>query len=180
MSCCDQAGLMSIEQALETLLSDVTAQTKVERRPIDQALAYVLAEDIVSAVNVPPTDNSAMDGYAINTSDYSGQALTVSQRIAAGHFPEPLVAGTAARIFTGAVIPEGANAVVMQEQCVEKDGVVTLHENIKVQQNIRPLGQDIATNSVVLEKGSRVRPQDLGLLASVGVAEVLVLSLIHI
>jgi molybdopterin molybdotransferase len=163
--------LLSVEDALARVL----AAADPCRPAIDIALAdtlgRVLAQDVVSPIAVPGADNSAMDGYALRAVDAPGP-LPVSQRIAAGAQGAPLAPGTAARIFTGAVIPSNADTVVMQEQCVELDGVVTLAGPVKQGQNIRPRGQDIAEGSTVLARGRRVRPQDMGLLASIGQATV--------
>ena len=175
MSCCDRPGLMPIEQALKTILADVQPVTDVIDVPLIDCLGKVVAQDIVSFVDVPPADNSAMDGYCLALADL-GKAvdgmLPVSQRIAAGVVPEPLTPGTAARIFTGAEVPEGADVVVMQESCSEQDGCVVLPPVLALRDNIRDRGQDIRKGSVVVSKGQRLRPQELGLLASVGVGSV--------
>jgi molybdopterin molybdotransferase len=120
---------------------------------------------------VPPADNSAMDGYALRASDV-GQPLAVSQRIPAGAVGVALEPGTAARIFTGATIPAGADCVVMQESSKEEGGRVALIGSVQVGQNIRPRGQDINAGETVLSQGRLLRPQDLGLLASIGCAAV--------
>ena len=112
-----------------------------------------------------------MDGYALRVAD-AGQALPVSQRIPAGAVPAPLAAGSAARIFTGAPVPAGADCVVMQENCEENDGEVRVPGGLSVGDNIRPRGQDIQVGETALQGGRRLRPQDLGLLASLGLAEV--------
>lgn len=175
MSCCDKPGLMPVEQALQTLLESVTVTTATETVSIVAALGRVLAEDVRSSVDVPPADNSAMDGYCLRLEDYlPGESLPLSQRIAAGVAPEPLQPCTAARIFTGAEVPENADTVVMQENVTATETGIQINESPRLGQNIRPRGQDIQSGQVVLAKGSRVRPQDMGLLASVGVAEILV------
>ncbi|MDX2463956.1 MAG: molybdopterin molybdotransferase MoeA [Porticoccus sp.] len=185
MSCCDQSGLQPVERALETLLSSAQAITETEMVPIGQALGRVLAEDQLSTVDVPPADNSAMDGFAYNSNDTQDLhrqksepiTLPISQRIPAGVAPQSLQPGTAARIFTGAEIPAGADIVVMQENCQwtdapEGDNQVTLPSISKVGDNIRPQGQDIKSGSLIMPRGHRIRPQDMGLLASVGIAEI--------
>ncbi|HEB28487.1 MAG TPA: molybdopterin molybdenumtransferase MoeA [Porticoccus sp.] len=185
MSCCDQSGLQPVEQALETLLSSAQPMTETERVPVEQALGRVLAEDQQSTVDVPPADNSAMDGFAYNSADTQGPSfqkresvtLPISQRIPAGLAPQPLQPGTAARIFTGAEVPAGADIVVMQENCQWNDAPddknqVTLPAEPKAGDNIRPQGQDIKSGSVIMSRGHRIKPQDMGLLASVGIAEV--------
>ncbi|HNP37471.1 MAG TPA: molybdopterin molybdotransferase MoeA, partial [Woeseiaceae bacterium] len=119
----------------------------------------------------PAADNSAMDGYALSTRDLvHGQgALPLSARIRAGDAPAPLTAGTAARIFTGGEIPAGADAVVMQENCEEHDGKVQIKTPVRSGQNIRCAGEDFRQGDEILRAGSRLRPQDLGLLAAAGI-----------
>ncbi|MBE9539087.1 MAG: molybdopterin molybdotransferase MoeA [Proteobacteria bacterium] len=165
---------MPVEAALAQVLANVRGDVRVEIQvDLINALACVLAVDIISPLAVPGDDNSAMDGYALRAADATGP-LPVSQRIPAGTVGAPLQPGTAARIFTGASIPEGADAVVMQENCTVENGSVTVSGSVKVGQNIRPRGQDIAQGQVVLSAGRRLRPQDLGLLASIGAAQVTV------
>ncbi|MCP5326173.1 MAG: molybdopterin molybdotransferase MoeA [Oceanospirillaceae bacterium] len=173
MSCCDHPGLMPVDQMINALQQQVRAVTQTENVPVGQALGRVLAADITSAVQVPPADNSAMDGYALRLCDYQpGKALPISQRIPAGAAPAPLQAGTVARIFTGASVPEGADVVVMQEVCREDNNQLICEKNLIAGDNIRAAGQDIQHGQVVLEKGRKLQPQDLGLLASIGVANV--------
>lgn len=132
------------------------------------ALGRVLAQDVASAVDVPPLDNSAMDGYAVRTAEV-GQPLPQAQRIAAGQIGVALPPGTCARIFTGAPVPEGADAVVMQEQAtVGDDGRVGFSQPVEPGQNIRRRGEDIATGQTVLSAGLRLGPAALGVAASVG------------
>lgn len=165
-------ALLPVEEALASVLAHVPDGGRaVIKVPLIEALGRVLAEDIISPMAVPGDDNSAMDGYALRAAD-GVEPLPVSQRIPAGTVGTPLEPGTAARIFTGAAIPEGADAVVMQENCQEENGKVTISGAVRVGQNIRPRGQDIAPDSVVLQAGRKLRPQDLGLLASIGAAQV--------
>lgn len=169
-------ALKSLEEALETLLWHVRAVAEVERVPIGEALGRVLAESVVSPIDVPPWNNSAMDGYAINTADLQGETnrLPVSQRIPAGAAGSELASGSAARIFTGAPVPPGADAVVIQERC-ERDGdEVILSEKPAAGENIRQAGEDIKAGQEILGAGQRLAPQHLGLAASVGVAELTV------
>ena len=161
-------GLTPLEDALALMLGSVTVCAKTETKSLITARGAVLAEDVVAAINVPLDDNSAMDGYALRMADLPGP-LPVSQRIAAGHIGDPLQPGTAARIFTGAALPPGAEAVVMQESCIEAEGLLTVNSKVTVGQNIRRQGQDLKAGDVALHAGRRLRPQDLGLLASVGV-----------
>jgi molybdopterin molybdotransferase len=167
------SGLIPVEEALEKVLASATGDRNVVRRPLLDALGLVLAEDIVSSIAVPLNDNSAMDGYALRAAD-AGRPLPVSQRIPAGSIGSSLEPGTAARIFTGAAIPAGADAVVMQENCEAADGEVKIHGSVAAGQNIRPRGQDIREGETVLLAGRILSPQDLGLLASIGTSEVAV------
>ncbi|MCX7212290.1 MAG: molybdopterin molybdotransferase MoeA [Burkholderiales bacterium] len=142
-----------------------------EDLPTNDALDRVLARDQVSTLDVPPMDNSQMDGYAVRAADLvAGQPMAVSQRIAAGEVAAPLAAGTAARIFTGAMVPAGADAVIMQEQAVLDGGQVRFDILPAAGDWIRRTGEDIRRDSVVLTAGTRLTPQALGLAASVGLA----------
>lgn len=177
-SCCDRpSSLIPFDNGLAQLLEQCSDQPEIISLPLTEALNSVLAEDIISPISVPPADNSAVDGYAINIDDIpNGQAFEVSMRIPAGSDPLPLVKATAARIFTGASIPEGANCVVMQEDCTTDSASNTVHINTSttINMNIRPAGQDIKKDSIVLTKGTRLTPQRLGLIASIGLASVTV------
>ena len=161
------SALLPVEQALAQVLASARPVRDVVELPLLDAPGHVLAQDVVSTIDVPGDDNSAMDGYALRASE-AGQALPVSQRIPAGAVGSVLTPGTAARIFTGAPVPPGADAVVMQENCTERDGVVSVGGPVCVGQNVRPRGQDITGGATVLEKGRILRPQDVGLLASIG------------
>lgn len=190
MSCCDQAGLLPYDQAVNDLLAAAKPITESELVPVADAQGRVLAEDVISSIYVPPADNSAMDGYALRYSDLTSAGMTtagrpvlsISQRIPAGVAPEPLAPGTAARIFTGSEIPEGADTVIMQEQCqalkgtdsagTEGEQAVELPVSINQGDNIRRKGLDITAGSIILNRGHKLLPQDLGLLASIGLAEV--------
>lgn len=163
--------LLPLDEALGRMLSAVEPVQETREVTLLDALGLVLAQDLISPLNVPPADNSAMDGYALRVCD-AGLALPVSQRIPAGSVGVDLVPGTAARIFTGAAVPMGADCVVMQENCSEDAGVVSVSGDVGAGQNIRPRGQDIAIGETVLAKGRVLRPQDLGLLASIGCATV--------
>jgi molybdopterin molybdotransferase len=183
VDCCASPGLISVEQALEKVLAQASSVEQVEQVNILDALNRVLAEDLHSTIDVPSYDNSAMDGYAVRSEDCqtSGADLPVSQRIAAGQVGTLLEPGTAARIFTGAPVPEGADAIVMQEMCEQQDYTqleknqgsrVIINTVVKAGANVRCAGEDIARGSTVLNAGKRLRPQELGLLASVGLAEI--------
>ncbi len=165
--------LKPYEEALELLLSHARPVAEQESLPLHQALGRVLAEPVRAPIDVPGWDNSAMDGYAVRLADLpaEGTRLQVSQRIPAGTAPRPLEPGTCARIFTGAPVPEGADAVVMQEQTRRRGDEVIFEKVPPAGANIRRAGEDIEAGSVILEAGTRLLPQHLGLAASVGVAE---------
>ena len=170
---CASPGLISVDQAVEKILSQVFAVTQVENINVLDAVNRVLAEDLCSSIDVPGFDNSAMDGYAVHSEDcvVAGNVLQVNQRIAAGQVGEKMLPGIAARIFTGAPIPAGADAVVMQEMCQQVEDKVLINAIVKAGSNVRRAGEDIKSGSLVLSAGKRLRPQEMGLLASVGLAE---------
>ena len=167
-------ALLPVAEAIEQLRAAASTACAVESVPLAAALDRVLGESVVSAVHVPPADNSAMDGYALRHADWPGpeQAMPVALRIAAGSVPGTLPPGTAARIFTGAELPAGADTVVMQEHTRGGDGTVVLEQLPASGGNVRPQGQDIAAGQEVLAPGVLLRPQELGLLASIGLSSV--------
>ena len=171
-------SLMPVNTALQRILQQAAGEPErpVDHLPLHQALGAVLASPILAACDVPPWDNSAMDGYVFNSNDLHQalqSGLPVSQEIFAGMAPAPLQPGSCARIFTGAPVPAGADCVEMQEQVqVLSDGLVQLSEPLKPGQNIRPQGQDVRQGDLLLPSGTRLRPQELGLIASVGIDQV--------
>ena len=174
-----RSPLLPLETALAQLLAALDGrQLRTEICSTLQADGRVLAQHVVSELEVPPQDNSSMDGYALRCADVAlGRALPVSQRIPAGSQGAPLQAGTVARIFTGAPIPSGADAVVMQEDCQEAQGAGASSPAIQVQtqphagQWIRRRGEDVTRGSTVLQSGMRLGPAALGMAASVGLAQ---------
>jgi molybdopterin molybdotransferase len=167
-------ALMSFESARAALLDAAPALAETETLPLTQAVGRVLAADIVSPFAVPGFDNSAMDGYALRTADVpeSGTRLPVSQRIAAGSPAAALAAGTAARIFTGAPVPAGADAIVMQEDTRADGDAVIIDRVPKPDAYIRRAGSEIRTGDVVLAAGTPLTAAALGLAASLGYAQV--------
>ena len=176
--------LLSLDEALLLLAQGAAAHriTATEQLSTFDALGRVLAEDVRSALDVPPADNTSMDGYALRAADVpaAGTELRVAQRIPAGQVGQPLQPGTAARIFTGGQVPEGADAVVMQEQCEALPGEGLGHVRVNTVpaagQWVRRRAEDVAAGSVVLQAGTRLSPQALGLAASVGAAQLAVLQ----
>ncbi|MFM0597757.1 molybdopterin molybdotransferase MoeA [Paraburkholderia dilworthii] len=168
--------MLTTAEALATLLSAASPIDGTESIATLEALNRVLSADVISPLDVPPMHTSAMDGYAIRVADLvdfaaaGNKRLPVSQRIPAGHAPEPLKPGTAARIFTGATVPPGADAIVMQEQTEATGDQVTILHSPQPGEWITAQGADIRSGSVILPAGTRLTPQALGLAASVGCA----------
>ncbi len=169
-------ALMPLDDALQALLARATPALAQETVSTFEADGRVLAQDLCSPLDVPGHDNSSMDGYAVRTADLAqATALPVSQRIPAGSSPQPLAACTAARIFTGAPVPAGADAIAMQEDCTPLDGgLVEFKALPRPGQWIRRRGEDVARGSVVLQRGQRLGPASLGLAASIGFAQLAV------
>jgi molybdopterin molybdotransferase len=170
--------LMPLDDALAALLATAVATVQTETVPLSKADGRVLAVDVCADLDVPGFDNSSMDGYAVSTvslqADPTG-AFPVSQRIPAGHFGSPLAADTVARIFTGAPVPPTADAVVMQEACeILPDGRVRIQTLPSAGQNVRRRGEDVRKGDIVVARGTRLGPDHIGLLASIGNASVTV------
>ncbi|MFQ5488106.1 MAG: gephyrin-like molybdotransferase Glp [Gammaproteobacteria bacterium] len=165
--------LLEESQALARLLDAIVPVPETETVALEQALGRVLANSLMAVVDVPPFDNSAMDGYALACADLPAPGettLPVSQRVAAGDRPAPLRPGSAARIFTGAPLPPRADTVVMQEQCRVQEGHVVIKAPLTVGSHIRRLGEDLRSGEQILAAGTRLQPQHLGLAASSGSA----------
>jgi molybdopterin molybdotransferase len=164
---------MPVKEALDFLLAAARPVPDVELVDTLDANGRVLAVDQASKLDVPGADNTQMDGYAVRAADCASGAaqLKVAQRIPAGQVGSFLAPGTAARIFTGALIPEGADAVVMQEQCELDGDVVTVKHAPQSGEWIRRAGEDVRAGAVILPGGTRLRSQELGLAASVGLAQ---------
>ncbi|WP_166879425.1 molybdopterin molybdotransferase MoeA [Massilia mucilaginosa] len=165
--------MLSVREALDFLEAAARPVHEAEVVQTLGANGRVLAAAQVSTIDVPSADNTQMDGYAVRAADCASGAasLTVTQRIPAGTVGKPLEAGTAARIFTGAMIPQGADAVVMQEQCeAGPDNTVTIKHAPQAGEWIRRAGEDIEAGGAILAAGTRLRSQELGLAASVGLA----------
>ncbi|MDE2080803.1 MAG: molybdopterin molybdotransferase MoeA [Burkholderiales bacterium] len=173
--------MLSLDEALARLIDGTRphAITETETVSTFDGLGRVLAAEVLSTLDVPPEDNTSMDGYALRAADVpaAGAVLPVAQRIPAGHVGQPLQPGTAARIFTGGQVPAGADAVVMQEQCEaiaatsgQGLGAVKVNTRPEPGQWIRRRGEDVQRGAAVLLRGQRLTPQSLGLAASVGAA----------
>lgn len=176
-----RAPLMALDQALADLLGRIEPLSRTEQIPTFDGDRRVLAEDLVSELHVPPQDNSSMDGYALRVADVAepGVVLPVSQRIPAGQAALALQPGTCARIFTGAPLPEGADAIVMQEDTREVGGDLhAVHIDVKPVQGqwIRRAGEDVSRGSAVLSRGQRLSPASIGLAAGIGRARLTVFA----
>lgn len=167
-------ALLSFSDAKATLLASARVLTDVESVDLAWAYGRVLAEDLISPMTVPPFSNAAMDGYALRAADAAepGARLPVMQRVAAGDVARPLAPGGAARIFTGAEVPEGADCVVMQEDCEVDGDAVIVRQSPSRGQHVRLRGSDLAEGKVLLTAGERLSAAALGLAASVGIGEV--------
>jgi len=170
------APLLSLEETLTQLLAGLTPLNETEQLSLASSAYRILAETLRSRVTVPGFDNSAMDGYAFDSADVTQktQTLPISLRVLAGDRPATLTAGSACRIFTGAPLPKGADTVVIQEDCEERDGVLVLPHKWAPGAHIRRAGEDIQAGQILLEKGVRLTPQAIGLAASCGMSQVLV------
>ena len=165
-------AMLSVEQARAYLLDRARCIEQSEQVVLEEALGRIIATDVVAPIDVPGHANSAMDGYAVRAADIpdEGEAtLRVTQRIAAGEIGSALGAGEAARIFTGAPIPGGADAIAIQEDCRLDGASVVVPGPLASGTFVRPRGNDIRTGSVVLSAGTRVRPQEMGAVASIGI-----------
>lgn len=167
-------GEAAVDEAQARLLASLAPISRPpERIPLAESAGRILAHDLVAGIPVPGWDNSAMDGYALRAADLgiAGAVLPVSQRIPVGVAPAPLEPGTAARIFTGAPIPEGADTVVAQEVCREIEGRVHVDRQPATGANVRRAGEDLPRGAVALAAGRRLRPVDVGVAASLGYAD---------
>ncbi|MEM7081696.1 MAG: gephyrin-like molybdotransferase Glp [Pseudomonadota bacterium] len=168
------AVALSLEQAWLRLEEAVPRhRPESEAVAVKQACGRVLAEDVHAAIDSPPADNSAMDGFAVNVRDVRlDQSIRLSQRIAAGQAPVPLETGTAARVFTGAEIPDGANCVVIQENCEYDAQHVQIRRGLREGVNIRWRANDVKQGDRVLRQGTEIRPQEIGFLLSSGIGQI--------
>jgi len=165
--------LSSVDEALDLLLDHARPVVETEQVPLVEAPGRILSEDLRAGMNVPSADNSAVDGFALRARDVGDDGVTtlqVTQRIATGETGRSLQPGTAARIFTGAPIPPGADAVVMQEHCRMDGEQVVIMQRAVPGAHVRRAGEDIRAGARVLRAGRRLRPQDIGVAASVGVS----------
>jgi molybdopterin molybdotransferase len=179
---CDSPGLLPIQSAISKMLKQVIPIMESEQIELEEALGRVLAEDVVSTINVPPNDNSAMDGYAMRCQDLTdtNPLQLMGTALAGRPFKETVLAGQCIRIMTGAVIPIGADSVVMQENTEIRDNAVIFKQIPELGNSIRKAGEDIQQGQVVVNKGTKLTAAYLALIASVGIAEISVTRLIKV
>ncbi len=170
VDCCSAPGLTPIEDAMSQLLAQVNVTEKTETISLEHSLGRILAQDQISSLFIPPADNSAMDGYALKSSDgQAGNTLTMVDKVFAGHpIDRVVLAGECVRIMTGGQIPQSCDAVIMQENVSVNDNAITINQTCKAAENIRNKGEDISQGQAVLPKGRRLTAADIGLLASLG------------
>ena len=173
----NKTSLTSVAEAQQQIMSTASCTLTTELVPLFHARGRVLSAPVVSAVAVPPADNSAMDGYALCQEDLQLDIIPVSQRIAAGQVPNTLVAHTCARVFTGAEVPDNADMVVIQEDVDLVDGGIRIQPSALAQgqkrgQFIRLKGQDVTAGQQVCDKGTKLEARHLGVLASMGIEQV--------
>ncbi|EGR2741693.1 bifunctional molybdopterin-guanine dinucleotide biosynthesis adaptor protein MobB/molybdopterin molybdotransferase MoeA [Vibrio parahaemolyticus] len=174
-ACCDtlSPAFLSVVQGQEKILSLVNTVSEIEACKIENAYGRVLAEHIISPVNVPQYTNSAMDGYAIRSDDVDRDSYQVVAEVMAGHaYDQPLQVGQAVKIMTGAPTPLNGDTVVMREQASQEGDKVTFNgANIKAGQNVRQAGEDLAIGSDVFTAGTRLASPEMGMIASLGFGE---------
>ena len=163
--------MISISDAISIVKTNSKPLLKKTIKKIEKAGGYLLFEDIHSPINMPPFRQSAMDGYALNTHDDLSYHLIGEIKAGDGHQPI-LKKGEAVRIFTGAPVPDSANAVIMQEKVKQEGHTINIEHQTQLEQNIRPLGEQVKTGAVALKKGTKLTPAAIGYLISLGITEV--------
>ena len=177
-SCMDDHDPASLpaDVALKKIISAIEPVTSMEKVAIRTALGRILAEDIISTINVPSGTNSAMDGYAITSADIpstgTAELKMMGTAYAGKPFPGKVSSGECVRIMTGAIMPSGSDTVVMQEHVEHRHGSIRIDTDTKAGANVRQAGEDVTKGDVVLGKGTTLTPADIGLIASLGLAEV--------
>lgn len=165
--------MLDFDTAQDRLIQAAVRPTRSERIPVNSALGRVLAATVQATIDIPPADNSAMDGYAIRFADYQeGVALAIQQRCYAGDTPQALEPGKATRLFTGSLMPAGADTVVIQENCIEENDRVHIHTPPIQNQHVRYRGEDMSQGKTVILKGKVLTSGHITILASQGITEV--------
>ena len=163
--------MISVEEAFQIVQDNITSTDNSELKKVSEALGYILFKDVISPINMPPFRQSAMDGYALSLNDST--TYTIIGEVKAGdHYHPTLKTGEAVRIFTGAPVPDTANAVVMQEKTTVENDVLNIDTQVSLNENIKPLGEQIVKNQTALKKGTLLTPAGIAFLASLGIIEV--------
>ncbi|WP_406683490.1 molybdopterin molybdotransferase MoeA [Seonamhaeicola sp. MEBiC1930] len=163
--------MITIQEAISSVKNNATALFKETIKAVEKANGYYISRDVISPINMPPFRQSAMDGYALNLHGDLNYLLIDEVKAGDGHQPV-LKEGEAIRIFTGAAVPDTANAVMMQEKVIANDNAITIEHQINLEQNIRPLGEQVKQGNIALKKGTKLTPAGIGYLTSLGITEV--------
>ncbi len=176
VDCCSVPGLVPLESAMAQLFEMVKSQQQEQTVNLEDALGRILAQDQISTLDIPPKDNSAMDGFALKFSQgATGQKLNMVAKVFAGHpLTQIINNGECVRIMTGGQIPEGCDAVIMQENTSAEANIITINQTVQLGENIRSQGEDIKAGQSVLKAGRRLTSADIGLLASLGKQQICV------
>lgn len=173
--------MLSEAEALQALLDHARLLAGSESVPLSDSNGRICAEDIIATIDIPGSDNSAMDGFACNSQSISLETpIAISQRVTAGSIPLPLKPGTAARIFTGASLPDGADCVVLQEDCRYDDQTVSFYSMPVCGQHVRYAGEDIRQGQIILRQGDVIGPAQVGVIAASGIDKVRVYQRLRI
>ncbi|MCF6307797.1 MAG: molybdopterin molybdotransferase MoeA [Flavobacteriaceae bacterium] len=167
--------MISVEEAFELVQKNIIPTTKTQKQSIIKSLGFVLAETVVSPINMPPFRQSAMDGYALNMHTKNNYTIIDEVKAGDGHHPI-LKEGEAVRIFTGSAVPDTANTVIMQEKVTVEGTILTINEAFSINENIRPLGEQVEKRAIALHKGSKLSPAAIGYLTTLGIPEIKVFT----
>jgi len=168
--------MITVEEAFELVQNNIHPTNNSENKPVIKSAGYVLFKDVYSPINMPPFRQSAMDGYALNFQNKDTKYAIIDEvKAGDGHHPI-LKSGEAVRIFTGSAVPDTANTVIMQEKTNREGDVLTLTSPAVVNENIRPLGEQVEKGELALKKGTKLNPAAIGYLTTLGISEIEVFS----
>ncbi len=163
--------MITVEEAFELVQKNIIPTTTKQKQSVLKSLGFVLAKTVVSPINMPPFRQSAMDGYALNIHENSNYKIIDEVKAGDGHHPV-LKEGEAVRIFTGSAVPDTANTVIMQEKVTAEGTLLTINESFSINENIRPLGEQVEKGAIALEKGTKLTPAAIGYLTTLGISEI--------